>query len=38
MQRYLYEHLNFPGHSGFLDDVSVTHIDKSPNNLTKRGD
>ena len=27
MQRHLYEHFNVPGHSGFLNDVSVTLID-----------
>ena len=29
MQRHLYEHFNLPGHSGFLNDVSVTLIDKT---------
>ena len=24
MQRHLYEHFNLPGHSGFLNNVSVT--------------
>ena len=29
MQRRLYEHFNLPGHSGLLNDVSVTLIDKT---------
>ena len=29
MQRHLYEHFNLPGHSGFLNDVSITLIDKT---------
>ena len=29
MQRHLYEHFNLPGHSGFLNDLSVTLIDKT---------
>ena len=29
MQRHLYEHFNLPGHSGFLNDVSVILIDKT---------
>ena len=29
IQRHLYEPLNLPGHSGFLNDVSVTLIDKA---------
>ena len=28
MQEHLYRHLNSPGHRGFLNDVSVTLIDK----------
>ena len=27
IQRHLHEHFNLPGHSGFLDDVSVTLSD-----------
>ena len=27
-KEHLYEHFNLPGHSGFLNDVSVTAIDK----------
>ena len=39
MQRHLYEHFNVPGHSGFLNDVSVTLIDKTdPKGPTKRED
>ena len=39
MQRHLYEHFNLPGHSGFLNDVSVTLIDKTvPKDLTKQED
>ena len=29
IQRYLYEHFNLPGHTGFLNNVSVTFIDKT---------
>ena len=29
MQRHLYEHFNLSHHSGFLNDVSVTFIDKT---------
>ena len=29
MQRHLYEHFNLPGHSGFLNNVFVTLIDKT---------
>ena len=29
MQRSLYEHFNLPGHSGLLNYVSVTLIDKT---------
>ena len=37
MQRHLYEHFNLPGHSGSLNDVSVTLIDKTdPKDPTKR--
>ena len=39
MQRHLYEHFNLPGHSGFLNDVLVTLIDKTdPKDPTKRQD
>ena len=39
MQRHLHEHFNLPGHSGFLNDVSVTLIDKTdPKDPTKRQD
>ena len=39
MQRHLNEHFNTPGHSGFLNDVSVTLIDKTdPKDPTKRED
>ena len=39
MQRHLYEQFNLPGHSGFLNDVSVTLIDKAdPKDPTKRED
>ena len=39
MQRHLYEHFNLRGHSGFLNDVSVTLIDKTdPKDPTKRED
>ena len=39
MQRHLYEHFNLPGHSGFLNDVSVILIDKTdPKDPTKRQD
>ena len=39
MQRQLYEHFNLPGHSGFLNDVSVTLIAKTnPKDPTKRED
>ena len=39
MQRHLYEHFNLPDHSGFLNDVSVTLIDKTdPTDPTKRED
>ena len=39
MQRHLYEHFNLPGRSGFLNDVSVTLIDKTkPKYPPKRED
>ena len=28
MQKHLYENFNLPGHTGFLEDVTVTLIDK----------
>ena len=38
-KRHLYEHFNLPDHSGFLNDVSVTLIDKTdPTDPTKRED
>ena len=39
MQRHLYEQFNLPGHSRFLNDVSVRLIDKTdPKDSTKRED
>ena len=39
MQRHLYDHFNLPGHSGFLNYVSVTVIyQTNPKNPTKRED
>ena len=39
MQRHLYEHFTLPGHSGFLQDISITLIDKTdPSCPTKRED
>ena len=39
MQRLLYEHFDLPGNSGFLNDVSVTLIDKTdPEDPTKQKD
>ena len=39
MQRHLYVYFNLPGQSGFLNDVSVTLIDKTdPKDPTKRED
>ena len=39
MQRHLYEHFNLPDQSLFLNDVSVTLIDKTdPTDPTKRED
>ena len=39
MQRHLYQHFNLRGHSGFLNDASVTHLDKTdPKDRTKRVD
>ena len=28
-ERQLYEHFQLPGHTGFLQDIYVTHIDKT---------
>ena len=37
LQRHLYELFNLPGYSGFLNDVSVTRIDKTdPKDPTKQ--
>ena len=39
MQRHLYEYFNLPGQAGFLNDASVTLIDKTdPKDPTKRDD
>ena len=39
MKRHLYEHFNLPGHSGFLNGVSATLIDKTdPKDSTKQKD
>ena len=39
MQRHLYENFNLPDRSRFLNDVSVTLIDKTdPKDPTKRED
>ena len=39
MQKYLYEHFQLPGHTGFLQDTYVTLIDKTdPRAPTKRED
>ena len=40
MPRHLYEHLQLPGHTGFLQDTYVTVIDKiiDPRTPTKRED
>ena len=39
MQKHLYEHFTLPGNSVFLQDVSVTLIDKTdPSCPTKRED
>ena len=38
IQKHLYEHFNLPRHSGFLNNVSVKHIDKTdPMRPTKLG-
>ena len=37
MQEYLYSHFESEGHNGFLEDVSITIIDKTDgSNPTKR--
>ena len=37
MQEHLYKHFKSEGHTEFLDDISVTLIDKTDSsNLTKR--
>ena len=37
MQEYLYSHFESEGHNGFLEDVSITLIDKTDGfNPTKR--
>ena len=39
MQEHLYEHFNFPGHTSFWEDVTVTLIDKADHrNPTERED
>ena len=39
MQIHFYKNFNLPGHSGFLNDVSVTVSDKAdPRNPAKRED
>ena len=39
MQEHLYRHFSSPGHGGFLNDVSVTLIDKTDgSDLKKRED
>ena len=39
MQRHLYEHSQLPGHTGFLQNIYVTLIDKTdPRAPTKRED
>ena len=36
MERHLCEHFHLPGHSGFLNDISLTLIDKAdPTDPTK---
>ena len=38
-QQHIFEHFNNPGHKGFLEDVSVTFIDKTdPSDPEKRED
>ena len=37
MQKHLYEYFDLPGHTNFLEDVTVTLIDKTdPRNPTER--
>ena len=36
MQEHLYRHLSSPGHMGFLNDVSVTLIDKTDGSNPKK--
>ena len=36
MQEYLYRHSSSPGHEGFLNDVSVTLIDKTDRSDPKK--
>ena len=37
MQEHLFEHCNKEGHNGFLEDVSITFIDKTdPSQLLKK--
>ena len=39
MQIHLYEYFDLPGHTNFLEDVTVTLIDKTdPRNPTERED
>ena len=39
MQKHLYEYFDLPGHTNFLEDVTVTLIDKTdPRNPTERED
>ena len=37
MQEHLYRHFSSPGHMGFLNDVSVTLIDKTDGSGPKNG-
>ena len=36
MQEHLYRHFSSPGHTGFLNDVSVTLIDKTDGSDPKK--
>ena len=39
MQEYLFSHFSMAGHDGFLNDVSITFIDKNdPSDLLLRED
>ena len=39
MQKHLYEHFDLPGRTSFLEDVTVTLIDRTdPSNPTERED